>query len=452
VKSKYRNFLLYLLAAGFLIWHLVPLMSIGSAMTPKPKTNLELAQDTTCYGGDLDIPTFGDPLHDPIITTLNQKNSIINYRTASLPVKLDPYPKSVDSLPEPSWQTAHYGKNVPIFIINQQNSEQASLRVEIVDYLDGDAKWQTQSIPVQSGDMLTFKNEYRSNQNIVTSAALRQVDGSDKYITLKQLTDSEDWSSQTSTMIIPKGTVSIRFATILDKAGWLETRNYSITRMDAPKLKRGIATFTFDDGWKSIYQQGLPLFNKYNIKTTQFVVAGYDTNSAYMSPDEILDMQKQGHDIGSHSYSHADHSKIHDEDLMREVAGSRTVLNAKFGGINNVAAPFGRYNQDVTRTIRECYQSHRTTDTGFNAAGYDRYQIKVQNVEVNTTPEQIQGWAEFARDNNLWLILVYHQVQDGGEYSVDSKQLESHLKAVKDTGIHTATFEEALLETYPQGR
>lgn len=452
MNKKFLNSFLYVVAAGFLLWHLLPLFAIGRVVAPTEKTNAELAANTMCYGGGLDVPTFGDPLKDPLITTLNQKNSVLNYTDTAERIVLNPYPTTPDESPDASWQADHYGNNTPIFISQRQASGASALRVELVDYIDGDAKWQTQKISVTPGEMLSFNTSYRTNQKVVASVTLTQSDGTEKYITLKQLSASEDWQNQTSTVIVPNGTVSLRFSTILNTTGWLETKNYAVSRMNAPKFQRGIATFTFDDGWKSVYNQGLPLFDKYGIKTTQFIVADYDVNEAYMTPEQIRELQKQGHDIGSHSYSHADHSKLQGDELILEVAGSRAVLNSKFGGVNNFAAPFGRYNQDVTKMIRKCYQSHRTTDTGFNAPGYDRYQIKVQNVEVDTTPEQIREWAQFAQNNNLWLVLVYHQVEDGGEYSVDTNALESHLRAVKDTGIHIDTYEKALIETYSQGR
>lgn len=451
MQKRTLNILLYTLAMGFLAWHLLPIFSLGKTITPEKKNNYEIASDTMCYGGDIDVATFGDPLRDPVITTLSQPNKLVGPTQNGEVIRLDEPSTSINYFDEPDWRATAYGNNSVAFnIIETQHAK--VLRINMNNFVSGDAKWQTKPIDVVAGQTIRVSSDYRTNVATTVNATLTYKNGSKKYITLSRLASTEQWYGQSSELIVPNNVSNVRFAIILNDNGWLESRNYSIEKIDTPNFKRGIASFTFDDGWKSIHEQGLPLFEKYNIDTTQFVVANYDINEAYMSEEQIRDLQKYGHNIGSHSFSHADHKLLHDADLAREVAGSRTVLNSKFGGVNNFATPFGRYNEEVNTVIRQCYQSHRTTDTGYNAPGYDRYQVRVQNVEVNTSVDEIREWANFAKEHNLWLVLVYHQVEDGGAYSVDTKTLESHLKAVKDSGIHIANYNDALIETYPQSR
>jgi peptidoglycan/xylan/chitin deacetylase (PgdA/CDA1 family) len=452
MNKRIANFLLYLLAAGFLIWHLTPMLDIGNSLLPRQKTTAELANDTTCYGNDLDVPTYGDPLHDPLITTLSDRPKLINASPRLNSIEIDPLPASTTFANDKSWQTSSYGQNEAKFSLPKETSGNPVLRVDIANFKDGDAKWQTPILNVQEGQSLRLTNRYRSNVETTANVTFIYEDGSNDFVTLTPLAPSDYWQTNSVDVVIPDGVSTVRFSIILNNNGWLETTKYQISSYETPMFKRGIVSFTFDDGWKSIYEQGLPLFEKYNVKTTQFIVSGYEGSQAYMTEEQIRDMIKRGHDIGSHSHTHADHRELDQSKLSQEVAGSRSVLNATFSGINNFATPFGRYNDTVKNTIKQCYQSHRTTDTGYNAPGYDRYSIRVQNVEVDTTAEEIREWAKFARDNNLWLVLVYHQVEDGGTYSVDTKALEEHLRAVKDTGVHTANFEEALIETYSQGR
>lgn len=448
MNKKTINIILYGLAAGFLMWHLLPLLSIGKAIAPKEKTNDEIAAHATCYGGDLDIPTFGDPLKDPVITTLNSKQRLLMQAKNLSRIDLDPYPQTTTLPTSNSWQASSYGRNNATFTI-ENNSV---LKTVISDYGDGDAKWQTQKISVKPGEGLQFSGEYQSDTTTMTSATYYKADGSERYITLSQLPISQDWRSHSTDIVVPDDVVAVRFSVILDKVGWLNTQKYAINRYKTPGFKRGIVSFTFDDGWRSIHDQGLELFAKYDIHTTQFVVASYDANRDYMNPKQIRDMQAHGHNIGSHSLEHADLTKLDNGNLQHDIAGSHAILNTKFSGVNNIATPFGRYNEPVINAIKQCYQSHRTTNTGFNVPGYDRYAVRVQNVGVDTTAEEIKKWAEFARDNNLWIVLVYHQVEEGGVYSVDTQNLEKHLRAVKETGVHTATYTDALIETYPQGR
>lgn len=452
MNKRLVNTFLYLLAGAFLIWHLAPILDLGKSLAPRQKTVTELASDTTCFGSDLDVPTFGNPLYDPFITSLNERSKLVAASPKLNSITLDPLP--INNIPanDKSWQTSRYGQNKASFSLPKEPNGNTVLRVELSEYVDGDAKWQTPIIPVQEGQSLRLTNRYRSNVDTTANVTLIYEDGSNQFVTLAPLAPTTYWQTSSIDLVIPDGVSAVRFSIILEKNGWLETTKYQISEYDTPRFERGIVSFTFDDGWRSIYEQGLPLFEKYDINTTQFIVAGYEGSQAYMTDEQIRDMKKLGHDIGSHSHTHADHRELGKDKLLLEVAGSRTVLNTAFGGINNFATPFGRYNDSVKNAIKQCYQSHRTTDTGYNAPGYDRYSIRVQNVEIDTTAAEIREWSEFARDNHLWLVLVYHQVEDGGTYSVDTNALESHLQAVKDTSVRTATFEEALIETYPQGR
>ena len=65
---------------------------------------------------------------------------------------------------------------------------------------------------------------------------------------------------------------------------------------------------TFDDGYKSQYTTVKPILDKYGYKGTFYVVCNYaqkeDTDR--MNWNDIQNLQKQGHDIGSHSMNHAE--------------------------------------------------------------------------------------------------------------------------------------------------
>lgn len=448
-RRRIANLALYTVAALFLGYHLMPVFSAGANLVPEEPTRAELASTAQCsVNTAITVPTYGHPLRDPLTTDLSARKSLVERSGSTQVLYAQSNAQNLDD-----WESSRYGVNDGVATIaSPQPASTAILRVDMNSLKDGDVKWVSPRITAQAGEYITVTFRYRSNQEFKPTAVFIDTDGDAQYIPQTVLSGSESWKTEKLSFVVPANTQSIRFAANLEDEGWLETQGYVFESQPLPRLNRGIASFTFDDGWKSIHNEGLPLFERYGVKTTQYVVADYEGNSAYMDQKMIKDFQKAGHDIGSHSFSHADLTTLGKEKLDIEVAGSSRLLNDSYGGVNNFAAPFGRYNDEVTNSIARCYQSHRTTDAGFNAAGYNRYKIKVQNVEVDTTPEQIRAWADFAQQNRLWLVLVYHQVESGGEYSVDSKVLESHLKAVQSSGIHTATFEDALLESYPQGR
>lgn len=86
----------------------------------------------------------------------------------------------------------------------------------------------------------------------------------------------------------------------------------------------------------------LELFEKYNIKATFFVV-GY---IAEKFPELVKKIFEQGHEIGSHSYSHNDlrkiDSKIFEEDIQKSIQILQNIIGEKILGFR---APFFSIDQ-----------------------------------------------------------------------------------------------------------
>ena len=453
---KVVNFALYAMAAGFLALHLLPIGSVLASFKPEPTTNATLAAKAECTNGDFDVLTFGNPLTDPLYVSLNNSERLVAPVPSGVNLVSNSKALELGTNGKPTgWLDDKYGQsNTTFSLVRNALPNANALRVEVRDYQAGDAKWLMDPVAVKEGQIVNVSFQYRSQQDSDVVATYINERGETRYVNVTQLTNTNNqWMTYRGDIVIPPGTKQLQIAQALTANGVIESTNYSITSRPISGFQRGIVSVTFDDGWGSIYEKGLPLFEKYRIPTTQFVVANYDKGKAYMTEEQITSLQKKGHEIGSHSYSHAKLTQQNSSELHTEVAGSQAVLQDRYtGSASNFAAPFGVYNDEVSQKIAQCYQSHRTTDTGYNTAGYDRYQVRVQNVEVDTTPAEVKRWVDYAQQNKLWLVLVYHQVENGGEYAVDTSALEAQLKVIADSGIHAATYNDALLETYPQGR
>ena len=53
------------------------------------------------------------------------------------------------------------------------------------------------------------------------------------------------------------------------------------------KFSEGMVTFSFDDGYASIYQNGIPILNAAGIKSTQAIITKYISDSGFMTSSEI---------------------------------------------------------------------------------------------------------------------------------------------------------------------
>jgi len=83
--------------------------------------------------------------------------------------------------------------------------------------------------------------------------------------------------------------------------------------------------------------------------------------------------------IGSHSMSHKDLTKLSEDRIISEVYDSKKILEDKFGiKINNFCYPYGKFNRLVTNKVEKAgYIRAFTTKRGlFNNLNNSQYMIK----------------------------------------------------------------------------
>jgi peptidoglycan/xylan/chitin deacetylase (PgdA/CDA1 family) len=91
---------------------------------------------------------------------------------------------------------------------------------------------------------------------------------------------------------------------------------------------RAQIALTIDDGPDPVCTQRiLDIFRHHGVKATFFVVGG----AAEQYPDIVLRMKKEGHDVGSHSYSHPYFNRLSWSGAIREINMTRWVLNRILG-------------------------------------------------------------------------------------------------------------------------
>lgn len=76
----------------------------------------------------------------------------------------------------------------------------------------------------------------------------------------------------------------------------------------------------------------------------------------------------------------------------------------------------------------------------------DLNNIHVKTVTSTTTQTDIRQWLDYAKSNKLWLVLLYHRIDEAGDYSTNLEGFSKHIKAVKDSGIRVLPVRSALKE------
>lgn len=460
LSQRLANSTLYLLAIVFLGYHLFPLAALGYTKIAKATSDASKLQKTIdeaqCIPGDGDYLelTYGNPLTDPLYVKRPYNDPAA---TAVTGTNLLPNPEmsGIDNGQIDRWEQNSYGNNDAKFSLQTKGRNNTnSTRLQITKYADGDAKWISSAVDVKPGEYLEFEEYYKSDASSDIVVETRDNGGALNYISLATLeTSRNEWTVYRGYFVVPAYIEQIRIGHALSNTGTLETDDYKLVRSALPQFNRGLVTLSFDDGWRSIYENGMPLFDKYNIKTSQFIISGTVGDKSYMTPAMLDEFARKGHEIGSHSANHEDLSRLGDAAVVKTLATSRDVLNANYNwNANNFVSPYGRTTKMATSRVRECYQSMRGTATGYNTAKYDRYNLKVMNIEVNTKPEEIATAVRFARDHKLWLILLYHEVESDSksEYAASIKDLEKHIQILKEEQVTVVTMEQGLVETQDQ--
>lgn len=332
-----------------------------------------------------------------------------------------------------------------------------SLKSTITSYSNGDAKWYHDDVAVSANATYEYSDWYMSNVDTEIDAAVTMSDGSVQYYYLTAAPSTGgSWQQLKAQFTTPVGATKVNIFHVIARVGYVQVDDMSLTAYVPAKFSRALVSLTFDDGWRSIYANGLPVLKKYGMPSTQYLLTGTTTYPDYMTVAQMKEFQAQGSEIASHSVDHSDLTTLGATKLDSELKKSQASLRGWMGQsvATNFATPYGAYNTKVVTGIKKYYKSHRSIETGYNAKdSFNIYNIKVQNITHTTTPADVQAWVAQAIATNTWLVLVYHEVDANPEdntYAVTPANLDAELGIVKQSGITVKTVEQALAEITPQ--
>lgn len=382
------------------------------------------------------VPNVATPT---AIVTDSVPNNSLEQDTGDLPV---------------GWQQNSWGENTSKFsVLDTGHTGKHSLKTEITSYTDGDAKWFYEPQPATPETFYRFTHYYQSDITSRIIVLVNKTDGSTAYLNLYFVDPANEWTKFTDTFMTPPGTQSISVLHVVAQVGYVITDDYSITPYTPEGFERGLVSLTFDDGWNSHYSAAYPLLQQYGYPGTFYLTTDFLDKPDYITSQQALEMQMLGHQIGSHTIDHPDLTTLEPLQLTNQLQQSQLTLETLTGlPVQDIATPFGAYNQKVLQETELYYRSHRSTDDGFNTKDhFDIYNIQVQNVRVTTTMEEINSWIEQAQQTKTWLVIVLHQIDEEGKPdSMTPANLGATLQSLTDKAMPVVTMEQALVELLPQ--
>lgn len=354
-----------------------------------------------------------------------------------------------------NWSTSNWGGHNATFTYETTgHTGTRSVSANVTNYTSGVSMWTPAAAPVTGGKLYQISDYYKSTLDTEVDMMITMKDGTNAYFYLGTATASTDWKKFSGQFTMPANAASATIQHMVMGNGTLTIDDVAIEDYAPAGFNRGIVTLTFDDGWKSIYTNALPLMKKYGLTSTQYIITGVvGTDSAYMTKTQVRAFQAAGHEITSHTVTHPHLPQLTASQLTAELKNSQASLKSWFGvTAADFATPYGEYNANVLTQIKKYYASHRGVEEGYNSKdNFDIYDIKVQNVEITTTPAEVAAWVAQAQKDKTWLVLVYHNVDNSGDaYGVTPANLDTELSNIKKSGVSVQTMAQAIKEVTPQ--
>ena len=105
---------------------------------------------------------------------------------------------------------------------------------------------------------------------------------------------------------------------------------------------------TFDDGNEDFYTNAWPLLQKYQVKSSIYIMSGVRGDN-YLSQEQIKELSETDLvEVGSHTVWHPYLTKITSQEIESELSKSKTDLEILIGkDVTILCYPFGLYNDEV---------------------------------------------------------------------------------------------------------
>lgn len=219
---------------------------------------------------------------------------------------------------------------------------------------------------------------------------------------------------------------------------------------------RGKICLFFDDGWKNQYDRALPVLREFGFRASFGIISDYigtDRKSFWsrMNVSELRELELLGMEIASHTMTHPSMLNLTDEQLHREVAGSKMSLTQLGFSVNTFIYPYGEWNSTVIEHVKEAgyicardltgepYRLHDAEpDARFHVGSWP-----ITNQSLNEFKEILAHSTE-----TEVVVFTYHFISDEGPESTSTSTANFYhqMKYLKQSGFDVILLSELFEE------
>jgi len=178
---------------------------------------------------------------------------------------------------------------------------------------------------------------------------------------------------------------------------FLHTEGYEVRRLEelfgyvrrGEDMPSGAVAITFDDGYKDLLKNAVPVLQKFSFEATVFIVPDYvdgkkhDNGNywerwGYLTREDLKQLRGLGISIGSHSISHSPLAKLAPEVMEHEATSSKKRLEeALETPVRLFSYPHGSVNQKLKAILRQVgYTAACSSFSGKNDLTTDLFEAK----------------------------------------------------------------------------
>ncbi len=164
---------------------------------------------------------------------------------------------------------------------------------------------------------------------------------------------------------------------------------------------------TLDDGFEDNYTSALPILESCGFKAMFFIVADWVGKPGFMSWDQILELERRGHIIGSHTVTHPMLTEIGLQKAKHEIYNSKQWIETALGiPVHFFCYPTGRFNESLEEMVRQAgYDAAFVTAPGRAHSNSDVFALK----RIRVSDSSDAGWKFWWRVAGYYLLAREHK-------------------------------------------
>jgi oligosaccharide reducing-end xylanase len=212
-----------------------------------------------------------------------------------------------------------------------------------------------------------------------------------------------------------------------------------------PQFRSGAVSFTFDDGCANQFAVAMPMFDKYNFKTTFFTVINWSPNWRTLKTAAA-----NGHEIASHTLSHGHLGAMTNDQQISELRDSQKDINTNVTEQKCLTIAYPYCELGNSSICKQYYIAAR----GCSGVVEPKTPANLMNISsiICGSLGSVQRTSDFTSKINAtvnakgWVVFLIHGVDNDGGYSLTtSTELKGALDFLETNKnkFWVATFSDA---------